>query len=385
MKIFYIANARMPTEKAHGIQMAKMCEAFIDHGADVTLVVPSRETVQSTVREFYGLHAGVKTVHLPTFNTYRFGAAGFILGSLSFMIMSFLFVAWRRMKGEQFTVYTVDMDTFSSSLLPLAGAPVFTEMHNGKPAHIMQRFFFRHLHGVITINTILASSFKEKFIRSQARYTVEPNGVDAELFHARDKVEARKRLGISEHAHIALYVGRFFDWKGLEIIPVAASRTGTAVQWYLVGGTAEDFVRVTHVQPEPSMTFIGSVSQTEVVSWIAAADVLIVLGTKRDTQSYYYTSPMKLFEYLLSQRIVVASDTPAIREIISDREALFYTPDSAEDLAAKVLEAMMPSSAVQERIEAAAELGRRHSWHDRAGRILRFMNEKEINSVRGRL
>jgi hypothetical protein len=28
MKIFYIANARMPTEKAYGIQIAKMYEAF---------------------------------------------------------------------------------------------------------------------------------------------------------------------------------------------------------------------------------------------------------------------------------------------------------------------------------------------------------------------
>ncbi|MFI5260380.1 MAG: glycosyltransferase family 4 protein [Candidatus Paceibacteria bacterium] len=375
MKIFYIANARMPTEKAHGIQIAKMCEAFIEQGAEVTLVVPSRETVSSTVQAFYGLHMDIQTIRLPVLDTYRFGAAGFILGSLSFMVVSFLFVAWRRMKGEEFTVYTVDMDTFSSSLLPLAGAPVFTEMHNGKPVHLVQRFFFRYLRGVITINTILAKDFKQKFKNLHTRYAIEPNGVDAERFHSQDKSEARKRLGIAEDAHIALYVGRFFDWKGLEIIPAAAKRTADIVQWYMVGGTTEDFVRITHVQPESSMVFVGGVSQPEVVSWIAAADVLILLGTKRDQQSYYYTSPMKLFEYLLSERTIVASETPAIREIVSEKEVLFYNPDSAEDLAAKVREAVTAQGAMKNRIEAAAKLGQRHSWHDRARRILDFMSK----------
>ena len=42
MKIYYVANARMPTEKAHGIQIAKMCEALIEAGAKVELIVPRR-------------------------------------------------------------------------------------------------------------------------------------------------------------------------------------------------------------------------------------------------------------------------------------------------------------------------------------------------------
>jgi GxxExxY protein len=32
MKIYYLANVRLPTEKAHGIQITKMCEAFANYG-----------------------------------------------------------------------------------------------------------------------------------------------------------------------------------------------------------------------------------------------------------------------------------------------------------------------------------------------------------------
>ena len=42
MKILYIANARIPTEKAHGIQIIKTCEAFVEFGHKVELVLPWR-------------------------------------------------------------------------------------------------------------------------------------------------------------------------------------------------------------------------------------------------------------------------------------------------------------------------------------------------------
>ena len=37
MKLLYLANARIPTEKAHGLQIMQNCEAFADHGAAVSL------------------------------------------------------------------------------------------------------------------------------------------------------------------------------------------------------------------------------------------------------------------------------------------------------------------------------------------------------------
>jgi len=42
MKLTYIVNARLPTEKAHGIQIMKMCESFSRAGAKLTLIVPKR-------------------------------------------------------------------------------------------------------------------------------------------------------------------------------------------------------------------------------------------------------------------------------------------------------------------------------------------------------
>ena len=49
-KLIYIANARIPTEKAHGIQIMKMCEAFAGLGVDVEIIVPKR-SVKALINE----------------------------------------------------------------------------------------------------------------------------------------------------------------------------------------------------------------------------------------------------------------------------------------------------------------------------------------------
>jgi glycosyltransferase involved in cell wall biosynthesis len=84
---------------------------------------------------------------------------------------------------------------------------------------------------------------------------------------------------------------------------------------------------------------------------------------------------MKLFEYLLSERLIVASGTPAIREIVSEQEVLFIEPDSAPDLAEAVTEAIMHAPAYHARAAAARTLGDKYSWNARATRILKFVEE----------
>ena len=55
-KIYYITNARMPTEKAHGYQIAKMCEQFAALGHQVVLAVPRRfNTLKDSIYTYYDI------------------------------------------------------------------------------------------------------------------------------------------------------------------------------------------------------------------------------------------------------------------------------------------------------------------------------------------
>src|SRR3989338_580581 len=80
MKILYFANLRLPTEKAHGVQIMKMCEVF---GAtsgqrpatSVTLVVPWRWRAWQLrgvkdVYAYYGVERNFKIVRLPSLDLF---------------------------------------------------------------------------------------------------------------------------------------------------------------------------------------------------------------------------------------------------------------------------------------------------------------------------
>src|SRR5688572_33451232 len=60
-KLLYIANIRLPTEKAHGLQIMQNCEAFADTGAEVELWVARRtNTPEMKAIADVWAHYGVK-------------------------------------------------------------------------------------------------------------------------------------------------------------------------------------------------------------------------------------------------------------------------------------------------------------------------------------
>ena len=70
----------------------------------------------------------------------------------------------------------------------------------------------------------------------------------------------------------------------------------------------------------------GVADRLEFTGWLPPADVasaigrcqILALPNVRSTISERYTSPLKLFEYLAAGRAVIASDLPALREVLTD-------------------------------------------------------------------
>lgn len=373
MKLYYIANARMPTEKAHGIQIAKMCEAFIEAGIDLTLIVPNRKTEKVTIREYYGLRVDVPVVKLPALPTATGGKFLFTLSSLSFALSYFIY-RWLRIRGNA-VIYTIDVDNTAYCLVPFLGLPYFAEAHTAKIMTLIHRILFSRISGLFTINRIIKKEMIDRFGLDPRIVSVEPNGVDESWFLS-NRSKMRGSLGIDENLKLALYVGRFFEWKGLEILPKTASLLKDKMSIGIVGGPKDEFSRVTGVQSLPSnLLFFGDQPYASIPLWLQEADALIVLGTKRDTQSYYYTSPMKLFEYMGSGKPILASRTPAICDIISEKEAVFYEPDNADDMAQKLWYTVNRSDEIALKASAAKALAVTFLWRNRALRILKNINE----------
>ena len=113
---------------------------------------------------------------------------------------------------------------------------------------------------------------------------------------------------------------------------------------------------------------------SEIPLWLKAADVLVLPNSAKKDISKFYTSPMKLFEYMASKRPIVASNLPSLREILNKENAiLLVEPDNPEALAQGIKQAMEDRNLVQTITQNAYDDVQNYTWEKRAEKILKFI------------
>ncbi|MEK7208376.1 MAG: glycosyltransferase [Patescibacteria group bacterium] len=359
-KIFYIANIRMPTERAHGIQVAQMCAAFARHGAVVTLLVPDRKTLPDDPFSYYGMERLFNIERLPVPDVVRLGEIGFIVESLIFAQR-----CARRARGEP------DAIVYTREELPLLFLPrgrAFYEAHQLRGSFAL-RFALKRAAGIVAITEGLKSVIVTLGYPRE-RVLVAHDGYDEKAFAAAvSKKEARRRLGLSEEKKIALYIGGLEAWKGPQTLCEAApalAKDGVSV--VIIGGAAEALKR--YRARYPLAAFLGPRSYVTLPLIQQAADVLIVPNASAK-QGSVYASPLKLFAHMASGIPLVVSDVPAIREVLSESEAEFFAPDEAESLALAVRRALLETG--KAKAEAALKKSILFTWDKRAQSVLAYI------------
>ncbi|MDP2648515.1 MAG: glycosyltransferase family 4 protein, partial [bacterium] len=322
------------------------------------------------MRDFYHLRVDVPTTTLPTLDWYDKGRIGYLLSSVIFAKFLFLFFLYRRLRGKRGIYYSIP-DTFSLAAALCAGVPRYLEIHEAKLRAGITALV-RGTRGLIATNALIKKSLQEKFNIPDGNIIVEPNGVDMGAYeNLPSKEEARERLGLPPRATIALYVGRFYEWKGLGILADTADKLH-GIEMYAVGGTSEEFRAVTGLATiPPALHIAGECAMCDVPMWLAAADVLLVLGTGKNETSFKYTTPMKVYEYMAAKRPVIASGTLALKSVIGDGEALFYKSDDSADLARAIQQ--VTQNDTTDIVSRAFHSSEGHSWKKRAKRVRAFI------------
>ena len=372
LRITYIANVRFPTGKAHGIQIAKMCEALVARGVNLTLVVPRKGKADDPF-SFYGLTKTFRVKRIWALNIAPSTRAGFLLSAISFALSSFVYLLMHR---ERDITYSIDIDNISFLGVLFSGRPCFFEMHAPRKRTLLNQLWFGRIAGAIAINNRVKETLETNFPALKGNILIAPNGVDFSRYAALLKISTRKQLELPESAKIIVYTGSFQGWKGLETI-IRAAHDLASFQFYLVGGTEKDLRCLGFTgNISPNVHFKGKRDFKEMPLWHTSADVLLVTGTKKDEYSYNYTSPMKLFEYMAAQRPIVASQTPAIEQIVSEREVFFHEPDDSGDLKGVIEYIYKNPDQAYQRAQNAYRKAGEFSWDNRAKEILNFISER---------
>jgi len=375
MKLFYIVNARIPTEKAHGYQIVKMCEEFAKTGCDVELVAPSRSNdIKQDLFQYYGIKRIFKFKIIKSADFLKYdriiGKAGLYLQWL-FFTLKMLFI-----KIDKDTlIYTRDQGAVWA--FSLRGYKVCYECHGWfeKKTGLILPLLKRANWMIITNNFIKNQFVKHKFDAN--KILVAPNGVDLEKFDIKEnQEECRKKLNLPLDKKIVLYTGHLYEWKGVTTLAASSVSLDEDTFIIFVGGTKEDIERFKSeiLNLKSKIWVVGHRPHSEIPYWLKAADVLVLPNSAKEEISKFWTSPIKMFEYMASQRPIISSDLPSIREILNGQNCIFCQPGDAEDLAKKIKQVLNNPTLGEKLAGQAYQDVLQYSWDKRARKILEFIS-----------
>jgi len=366
-RLYYVANIRFPTEKAHGIQVAKMCEAFADEGADVTLVIPRRRTpISEDPFAYYGVRKNFKIKRLFTIDAVEWGRLGFLLQATTFAIAASIYAVSR--DGLFYT-----RDELLGAFLKVMGKRVAWEVHMGQE-NMLVRYLIRSRVPLIAITQGLKDLYASHGM-PEAGILVAPDGVDIKQFNSTEsRDEARRTLGLPLEKSMVLYTGHLYSWKGADTLAESARELPPTVQVMFLGGTQKDIESFARKYGSiENVRILGKKPHAEMPVYMRAADVLVIPNSAKEDISRLYTSPMKLFEYMASGTPIVASDLPSLREVIDESTAYFAAPDQPSDLARAVRTALENQDEARARAKNALDRVKSYAWGSRARTILSFV------------
>ena len=402
--LLFIHGGRLPTEKAHGYQVMKMCDAFAAQSVRTTLLYPRRR-LPSDLKDvspfdYYGVPARFRLKRLPGID-FLFIAARINerLKPMAARLQAIVFAVTVLLRllpywfSSNAVFYTRDI--YVALLLlwcrPLLKGRIVYEAHTF-PERRSERLAnrLRKADGVVCITRQLKRFFAEKNV-PENKIAVEHDAVDIKLFmDAPERNACREKLGLNRDRRIIGYIGRF-ETLGMEkgitdlirAMPSLLDDSQTEDALLLcVGGPLSllDQYRDTAAEygvPTNVLRFVDRVPNTEVPLWIKACDV-VTIPWRWTRFSAWYTSPLKLFEYMAAEVPIVASRLPSLEEVLRDGQtALLFEPGNAQDLAARLKDILTGTYNGEALARNAKNDVAHYTWEKRAERILRFIGTKQ--------
>lgn len=382
--MLYILNLRLPTEKAHGLQIIQNCEAFADNGATVKLIASHRYQPASQrnidIYKYYGVKNNfyikfLFSLDLLAYIPLKKALINFFLHiqQLTFLISAFFYLLF----SKNDIIYTRDHFLILIARLTNPKTKIIYEIHQqrkGKIGKLIQKTAIRLTDLCIPITHHLKNSLI-KNIAPRGKYLVAHDGVKVERFQ--NATEKTSRSMQDEFFYVG-YVGALSVMgmdKGVHTLIDAISRTKNA-KCILIGGNKSQIENIfkyceeKHINKEKIIA-VGQVPPNEVPIHIAKCDALVIPSPFNDFFAYY-SSPLKLFEYMASKKPIISSRLPSIQEVLIDGEnGLFFEPSNSDDLSKKI-EILMSDPKLREKLSRNAYnlLIKNYTWDKRAEMIL---------------
>jgi glycosyltransferase involved in cell wall biosynthesis len=387
MRIAYLSSAAMPSTSANSLQVMKMCQAFVQEGHEVHLILPPAGGPQPDDAGGDRLAPVAGGIPLSESVKKQYGlSAGFPIHRVKLLpLLGRRGLAWAeadeaaRMNPD--LVYTRGVDI--AWAIAQHGFPVVLEVHH-EPTGRIGPLYFRQILGrrnirLVVISRALEENLRRAYAALRSReLLVAPDAADGEQYRSLPAPgRARARLQMPARKFTAGYFGSLVAGRGVELICELAQRLPEA-DFLMLGGYPEEVEAwKSRTAAAKNMHWLGHVPNAEVPLYQAACDVLLMPYQREVTvrgrgNTAAIMSPMKLYEYMAAGRVIFSSDLPALRVMLDENNSILLPPDDAGAWA-EALAKIRRNPDRRKRLAARARADVRScTWRNRVKQILDF-------------
>ena len=190
MHITYIANSRIPTERANGIQVVHTCEALANDGMTVELVVPRRlNSLKEDPYGYYGVQKNFSIRKVPSLDLVWFGKIGFFIQEWTFLVSVFFFLLLSHREG---VIYVRGERLARGIIRVVPKRRVFLESHMVPKDFGTYEEAFKKAAGIIVITKYYENELRAKGLKN---VLYAPDGVQFPVLTSHCQ-KAREKLGL---------------------------------------------------------------------------------------------------------------------------------------------------------------------------------------------
>lgn len=380
MVIAYPVSEPLDLKKARFIQILQTAHALALQGCEMDLLAGRSGAAPLGLLKAAGLPvpSSLRIYALPVARRREVGLPFSWNAVFHVSCLLALFALKRRRPYDALYVRHPKLAAFLLRFRPLLKIPILYEAHElfyltterkGRMWKLkaLEGRIFGGVDGIVATTANLKRFILEEFHPSAPIFVV-PNGVAVERFDPPAWKEGRT----------ICYIGQLHPWKGVEIL-IQAMPHLPGEELLIVGGQPEAVRRLeASARAEgcaSRVRFAGQVDLARVQDLLAQMNVAVLPGTKTWI-SAFFTSPLKLFEYMAAGVPIVAADLPSTREVLKDGEtALLVEPEDPKALAAGIRRVLGDRELAMKLRAKALEEVQRYSWQERARRLIEAIGE----------
>lgn len=358
-EVNYLAELVFPSKSAYSIHVMKMCDELAK-------------------REIYiNLHIMNIEKNLDFFNNYnckkKFKIKNLKIKNNNFLGRIFFSYKLAKMIVPKKNSLIISRSIISALILNFFQNKVILELHHELTG--FTKYFFLLCKKFSSFKNLkfifLTKNLSKHYNLKKNKSIILDDGVDIENFNLKKNIKTFK--------NVCAYTGSFAKGKGIENI-INISKYNQNIFFHLYGDFENSNFSENSFEKFKNIKYKGYINYKYIPKVLSKYNILLlpysdkVFVRSKSIETSNYMSPLKLFDYMASKNIIVASKMNVYKHILNKKNSILINSNSPKEWADKLENILNNLDKYKFLRKNAYEDVKKYTWKQRVNKIIKFAN-----------